>query len=110
MWNTASVYSNIPTVNLPYTYAKFNGASYVCDSIGDFEFHFNTVKGCDSVAYVHVETYPMMRTIADLNGNKANKQVYCNGDIVNLNIAVDNTYGACEGQSYGHYQHSFCDE
>ena len=94
MWNTASVYSNIPTVKLPYTYATFNGASYVCDSIGDFEFHFQTVKGCDSVAYVHVEAYPMMRTIADLNGNRSNEQVLCYGDTVNLNIAVDNTYGA----------------
>ena len=94
MWNTASVFGNIPTVNLPYTYANFNGASYVCDSIGDFEFHFKTVEGCDSVAYVHVETYPMMRTIADLNGNRSNKQIFCYGDTVNLNIAVDNTYGA----------------
>ena len=94
MWNTASVYGNIPTVNLPYTYATFKGASYVCDSIGDFEFHFQTVNGCDSVAYVHVEAYPMMRTIADLNGNRSNKQYLCYGDTVNLNIAVDNTYGA----------------
>ncbi len=94
MWNTASVYSNIPTVTLPYTYAKHMGATYVCDSIGDFEFHFKTVNGCDSIAYVNVNAYPMMRTIADLNGNRSNKQIYCYGDTVNLNIAVDNTYGA----------------
>ena len=93
MWNTASVYSNIPTVTLPYTYAKHMGATYVCDSIGDFEFHFKTVNGCDSIAYVNVNAYPMMRTIADLNGNRSNKQIYCYGDTVNLNIAVDNTYG-----------------
>ena len=94
MWNTASVYSNIPTVKLPYTYAVHQGVSYVCDSIGDFEFNFKTVDGCDSIAYVNVNTYPMMRTIADLNGNRSNKQIYCYGDTVNLNIAVDNTYGA----------------
>ena len=94
MWNTASVYSNIPTVNLPYTYAKVNGVSYVCDSVGDFEFHFKTVDGCDSIAYVHVEAYPMMNTIADLNGNKADRQILCYGDTVNLNIDVDRTYNA----------------
>jgi len=94
MWNTSAVYSNIPTVNLPYTYAKHNGAYYVCDSVGDFVFNFKSVDGCDSIAYVNVKTYPMMYTLADLNGNRSNEQVLCYGDSVDLNINVDDTYGA----------------